>query len=367
MANRQSKKELQYIIVFAFLFVNIVWMINVGILVTDALSDGKPSLLRFHLANEITGTYSVLLLLPGLVWFFNKYPIDIKTHLRNLIYHVAGVLVFGFCHTSLMVFSRKMIYLLVGWEAYDPGIIKYRYLMEFQKQLLIYIFVYGVVTLFKYVRENQERRIKTTQLEKQLTESELHALKMQLNPHFLFNTLNMISSTMYNDVRKADQMIANLSDVLRMTLNTGKTQITSLKGELKILNAYLNIMKARFEDRLEINFDIDDNTLDAHCPSLCLQPLIENSIKHSMDKTTKRTVIGLQAKISDSGRNLEITIKDNGPGVEGAVDDAFNRGMGLKTTRDRFINLFGTEHTFQLKNIDTGGLEISIIIPAQSR
>lgn len=363
MTDKLQKRELQYIAVFAVIFINLIWVINVGILVTDDLSDGKPLFLGSHLVNEITGAYSVLFLLPGLLIFFNRFPFQIKKLFKRVIIHACGVLVFGFFHTSLMTLSRKAIYFLMGWQAYDPGIMKFRYLMEFQKQVLIYFFIYGVVALFQYVRANQERRIKTSQLEQQLTKSKLQALKMQLNPHFLFNTLNMISSTMYEDVQKADQMIVSLSDVLRMTLSTGQAQLTTLKDELKILDAYLKIMKARFGDRMEVHFDIEDNSHDALCPALCLQPLFENAVKHSLDKTTQKTVIQLQSRVSN--RNLKIWVRDNGPGFEGTVDEAMNRGMGLKTTKERLDTLFGSDHEFELKNIETGGLEICIILPLQ--
>ena len=274
---------------------------------------------------------------------------------------MAVLIVYGLCHTSLMTISRQFIYSRAGWPGYDPGILSYRYLMEFQKQFLVYWFIYGIFILFQYIRKNQERQIKTSLLEKQLSQSRLQALKMQLNPHFLFNTLNLISATMYEDVEKADRMIVNLSDLLRQTLNTGDAQQTPLKYELSILDSYLEIMKARFEKKLEIEMDIAPQAREALFPPLVLQTLVENAIKHGMDKTDHVTRISICTEIARD--RLEVRVRDNGPGLSSEHKASDQAGIGLTSTRHRLAQLYGQSHVFKLNNLSGKGLEIRMSIP----
>lgn len=203
--------------------------------------------------------------------------------------------------------------------------------------------------------------MQTSLLEKQLSQARLQALKMQLNPHFLFNTLNMISSFMYENIEKADRMIVNLCDLLRLTLNTQDHQMLPLTHEIKILNLYLTIMKARFENRLWTKIEIEKITESALFPVLLLQPLVENSIKHSGNKVDHVTEITIRSrKISDQ---LEVIVLDNGPGLSAEPNEINKEGIGLQATRVRLSQLYGSKHTFTMKNMPDGGLEVLIVIP----
>lgn len=342
----------------------LIWMVNTGIIVTEDMSRGDPVNFWKAFINEVTGAYSFLLILPALIWFFRRYPLTLAEWHRRLGGHLAAILLFGCCHTGLMILSRKLIYVLAGWPGYDPGILGYRFLMEFQKQFLSYWFVYGIFAIFTYIRANQERRIRSSVLEKQLTQARLQALKMQLNPHFLFNTLNMISSMMYEDIQRADRMIVHLCDLLRQTLGTGDAQQASLENELSLLDSYLKIMKERFEARLTVSLDIDEKTRHALFPSLTLQPLVENSVKHGMDRAGHVTRVSIQAR--KQGRHLQVSVRDNGPGLPGDPADpagAGGTGIGLGTTRDRLAQLYGSRHSFEMANHPDGGLIVTIRIP----
>ena len=133
---------------------------------------------------------------------------------------------------------------------------------------MIYWFIYLIIYLIRSIKEEHRQKLKAVQLEEQLTKAQLDTLKMQLNPHFLFNTLNMISSTMYEDLNAADKMIAALSDLLRITLKRNEKGKNTLKRELEILDLYLSIMRERFKDKLEVTFQIEENTFirKIECP-----------------------------------------------------------------------------------------------------
>jgi sensor histidine kinase YesM len=183
---------------------------------------------------------------------------------------------------------------------------------------------------------------------------------MQLNPHFLFNTLNMISSTMYEDIQAADKMIATLSDLLRITLKSSGKGLSTLQKEIEILDLYIDIMNARFKDKLEVKLKIDEDSLDALVPTFLFQPLVENSIKYGMENLTN-TTIEISAKKNDD--YLLIKIKDNGPGITKDSKSVLNSGVGLSNTVERLEKLYGSNYEFNWENQAEGGLLLTIEIP----
>ena len=343
-----------------FLLLTLIGLWNTSIIITERLADSEPIPFYRPFINEITGAYAVLVLLPFLFLFMRRYPIQRGTFFTRFPLHLAVSILYGVCHTTLMWLSRKFIYYLAGLGSYHYGLAGYRLLMEYHKQFFIYWIIFAVFFLVRYVRENQERKLKTAQLEEQLTKARLQALQMQLNPHFLFNTLNMISATMYEDVKAADGMIASLSDLLRITLKSKDREEYTLEKELEVLTLYIAIMKARFGDTLTVNTEIDKQTLHALVPGFILQPLVENSIKHGME-TLETTTISITAR-NDENRLL-LVIEDNGPGLPGAPDEVMTNGMGLSNTEERLEKLYGRDHEFHLENGESGGLRVTIDIP----
>ncbi len=266
-----------------FLFTTLIGVMNFNRFYTNELAEGGTPNFHHYFINEMTGAYAALALLPLLFYFFKKLPLQRGNWLARLPAHLLANTIFGLCHTMLMFFSRKLIYALALQESYDYGHIGYRLVMEYNHQFFTYWLIYGITFFVNMVREHQRQKLKAAELEQQLTAARLQALQMQLNPHFLFNTLNVISSTMYDDVKTADKMMANLSDLLRQTLNGANWQEHRLKNELELVNLYVKIMKARFQDKLLVEMNIDNSTLDALVPGFILQPLVENSIKYSME------------------------------------------------------------------------------------
>lgn len=343
-----------------FIFVTLMALMNIGVIMTDEMAYGKTIPFQYPLINELTGFYTILLLLPLVLWFFKKFPIRRRNLLSHIPLYLLVSMVFGVCHTFLMSLSRNIIYPLAGLKAYNPGSMVYRILMEYHKQLLTFWFIFAVFTLIRYVQKNQERQLRTAQLEEQLTKARLQALQVQLNPHFLFNTLNMISSTMYENVKAADKMITYLSDLLRITLSRANRQEYALNEELELLHLYIEIMNARFRDNLTIHMNIDSKSRQALVPAFILQPLVENSIKHSMENL-ETTEITITSQKKDN--RVVLLVADNGPGIQGHPDKAIANGFGLANIVERLEKLYGNHQQFQLENLDVGGLQVTVEIP----
>jgi two-component system, LytTR family, sensor kinase len=212
-----------------------------------------------------------------------------------------------------------------------------------------------------YYRRFRERELHTAQLEGQLAKAHLQALKSQLQPHFLFNTMHSISALMLIDVRAADKVMTRLSDLLRMSLENDGSQLTTLSRELEFVTAYLQIEKVRFEDRLTIAFDIAPDTLDAQVPHLLLQPLAENAVRHGISKRIEQGEIRISA--SHDEHQLYLAVRDNGPGLDLSEGSSFREGLGLRTTRERLRTLYGEEHSVDIQSAPGEGLEINIRIP----
>ncbi len=202
--------------------------------------------------------------------------------------------------------------------------------------------------------------MRTAQLETRLAQAQLQALRLQLQPHFLFNTLNTISSVLYEDPRVADEMIARLSDLLRATLReTGRQEVT-LEEELRFLDLYVEIMRARFDDRLVVSLDVDPATRDALVPQLLLQPLVENAIRHGAGVNATAAV---DVRARREGEGLRLQVRDRGPGIAEAQSEVIGRGVGLSNTAERLERLYGAAHAFALHNADGGGLAVDVTIP----
>ena len=200
----------------------------------------------------------------------------------------------------------------------------------------------------------RDRELRGAQLTAELSRAQLQALKMQLKPHFLFNTLNSISALMYTDVDAADTMLARLSDFLRLTLDRELDQEVTLHEELEFIRRYLEIEKVRFEDRLTVNVDVAADVEDARVPTLALQPLVENAIHHGIATRPD----GGSIDIRDA---LHISVADNGVGTHG--EEHPRERIGLANTRARLECLYGADHQFSFSASPAGGFIVEMVIP----
>jgi two-component system LytT family sensor kinase len=360
MRNRFFNKKRLMPWLILFLFLTVMALLNFTRFVTSRLAEGEPPYYKYFFIMETTGVYSILIVLPFAIWVIKKFPITRKNLFTHIPLHLFASMVYGVSHTMLMFSIRTFIFWIAGWGAYDYGRFVYKIPMEYTHQFFSYSMIYGIVMFMKYVRENQEQKLRAAKLEQQLTKARLQALQMQLHPHFLFNTLNMISSTMYDDVKAADKMIANLSDLLRITLDSRGAEEHTLEKELEIVHLYIEIMKARFQDKLTVKTDIENATQEALVPGFILQPLVENSIKHCMKKL-KTAEISIASRMENG--KLKLIIQDNGPGISGEMTQIFKNGVGLSNTVERLEQLYGNNHHFQLQNRGEGGLQVVMELP----
>ena len=214
-------------------------------------------------------------------------------------------------------------------------------------------------------RETARLQSETARLEAQLAEARLSALNAQLNPHFLFNTLHAISSLVERDPRGVRRMIARLSELLRYTLNGGNENEVVLAQEIAFLERYLEIMQIRFQGQLEIEVQLGDDARDALVPSLILQPLVENAVKHGVDKVSDRGKIGIQARREVD--RLVLTVSDNGPGPSEVQSEEGDHGVGLDNIRQRLEQLYGSAQSLSLSKSPGGGTIAQIVMPFRTR
>lgn len=343
-----------------FSFAIFVGLINASIEITDDLARDQTPEMFGSLIREMTGALSVVVLLPFVLWFFRRFPLQWGSLLRLLPLYVFANLLFALSHTTLMTVGRDLLYPLFGLGNYDPGSYLYRSLMELHKQLLIFWFIFAVLRFFQNYEEQKKREIKTAELERKLSKARLDLLRLQLNPHFLFNTLNLISSFMYEDVQKADRMISNLSELLRASLSLSQVQEVKLHKEIELLRLFMEIMRARFEERLKVEIEIENTALQALFPTLLLQPLVENSIKHGLDGAQGTLQVTVSGEIV--GDRLAIRVDDNGPGID-SIQGAQEAGIGLSSSRERLQELYGSAASFSIQNIPSGGARVELLVP----
>jgi two-component sensor histidine kinase len=306
--------------------------------------------------------YSWACLAPGILWLSRRFPLDRQSWTVSLPVHVAGVFAATTLHIAMAVATRLATYWAIGentstWRTEAQRM----FFLNFDWEMMTYWAIVGLSHALAYHREAQARALRASQLETRLVEAQLQALQRQLQPHFLFNTLNTISALMHRNVEAADAMIARLSDLLRISLQAVGVQEVSLKEELDFLSKYLEIEQTRFRDRLTVKFDVPPDTFDARVPNLVLQPLVENAIKHGIGPRPAPGTITIRAR--RVGTMLELAVQDDGVGLSAARLSDFNRGIGLSNTRSRLEHLYGALHRFEFRQPADGGLLVVIAIP----
>lgn len=330
----------------------------------DDLARSHPHTFGMRIFEEMTGAYSALLLFPGLVWAVRRIRVRRDNWWRTLPLNLLTMVAFSVCDTTLMSISRSLLAPVFGLGQYDYGIMLYRYPMEFANHVFSFWVLVGVIYVVDSYHEARNRQVATAELEARLAEAQLQNLRLQLQPHFLFNALNTISSVMHEDVNCADAMLAQLSDLLRRTLRAANSQEVPLEEELAMLKSYLAIMEARFGDDLRVDFAVEPALSDVLVPQLILQPLVENSIRHGRDAQSSRVDVHVRAR-RDNG-NLLLQVSDNGPGIVDLEKGEWRKGVGLSNTEERLEGIYGTDHQFLLENSAGGGLTVSVRLPLRT-
>ena len=296
------------------------------------------------------------------VWLARRYPPERGSRWAAAGIHLLAALVFS----SAFILVRTLVGEVDGWLTGEPATFSEIFhpllVRTFPFNLLVYGVILSVSHALDYYRKYHERTVQTLELEKHLTEARLQALLHQLKPHFLFNTLNGIASLMHTDVDAADRMLVRLSELLRITMShTGAPQ-TTLREEVAFLERYLDIEKIRFRNRLEVVIAVADDAIDAQVPSLILQPMVENAMRHGVEPHSRMGRIELLG--ARDGGNLVLTVTDNGAGIPAGGPK--REGIGVANTRARLAELYGAQQKFELVNGPEGGLCVRITIPFNS-
>ncbi|MEE9207631.1 MAG: histidine kinase [Gemmatimonadota bacterium] len=312
------------------------------------------------LAPALTSWYLWALLVPLIFLLARRFPVEKGQRLTSLLIHMLGGVVFSILYSALDAGIGQFLPWMTNRQFSTLAS-----LADFHSNLLVYAAIVAAVHLVTSYQRNRERELVASRLEARLAEARLQVLRMQLHPHFLFNTLHAISTLMHRDVDSAERMLVRLSDLLRVALESEGAQQVPLKDELELLERYLDIERIRFGSRLSVTVDTDPDALDALVPHLILQPLVENAIRHGIAPRAGPGWIGVRSELEDKW--LRITIEDDGPGLDNsrAADGSGQGGVGLSNSQARLQHLYGEAHEFQMGTSETGGLRILIRIPYQ--
>ncbi|HKG91631.1 MAG TPA: histidine kinase [Gemmatimonadaceae bacterium] len=314
-------------------------------------------------------------LTPAMIYLGDRFPVERGAWRRNAAVHLAAATAFAVVHLG----AFALIYYMRGETTVSYPELVRRYLTwYFVVELLTYAAIVGVVHALHYYRELRARELAASQLQARLTEARLEALRGQLNPHFLFNTLNAISVLALKGEREAVvHTLGCLSDLLRISLDEKLSQEVPLSREIEFLNRYLEIQRVRFGDRLVVETEVDAEARDALVPSMIMQPLVENAIVHGVGARRGPGRIRIRARREEGA--LRLQVEDSGPGFahadggggggrsaspEPSAAAARRGGIGLANTRARLEQLYGAaQHRLELGHSADGGAQVTIRIP----
>lgn len=297
---------------------------------------------------------------PIVLWLSRRYCLERHNWGRRAALHFGTSILLT---STLLVTHFTLYWVAIGRASSISAFRLFNFtFFNLDKWMLIYWLILGMSHAFSYYNSFRKGELKASELRTQLVESQLEALKMQVHPHFLFNTLHSISALLSKDTEGARKMITRLGDFLRLTLeNSGSMEVT-LQQEIEFLNGYLEIERIRFQDRLTTEIRVDPDVLDVRVPNLILQPIVENAMRHAIGNSTSGHV-----EVIAVPRNgvVRIEVKDNGPGIqaEQLAESRRGRGVGLANTQARLAGLYGDAARFELSNNPTGGLVVALEIP----
>lgn len=303
----------------------------------------------------------IALFVPVFIRLAKKFPLEGPSY-RNISLHIFASIIF--------VPTHALIYRVIMTITYDNIPWSWESFAESMTMLIIWVGIVGPLSYWliigayymrKFYDQYKERQLKNSEMEAELASIRLHVLKVQLHPHFLFNTLHNVNSLMHEDPPTAKSVLNLLKRFLQTSINRVDEQQVLLKEELEFTSTYLDIEKTRFYDRLSVEKEIDKDTLDAQVPSFLLQPLVENAVRHGISKRMERGILRITSKKNNG--QLILTVEDNGPGLNGTVN---SNGVGLENINQRLDQLY-KESKFELLSSSLGGLKVLIEIPFNAK
>jgi two-component sensor histidine kinase len=305
--------------------------------------------------------YSLAALSPLLIAVARRFPFELRHWKGRLAILLASTVALSLTKVGLDVLFERLVprqYQLTDPEQTVWQVFALFFNARFVNYMLVYWAVLGVTQTLDFYRKLRDRELLTSQLEAKLAQAQLQVLKMQLHPHFLFNTLHAVSALMHQDVEVADRMIARLGELLRATLESVGTHRVPLAQELEYIKPYLEIEQARLGPRLSVRLDIDPEATGALVPNLLLQPLVENAIRHGIGPRPAGGRIEIRA--NRRGCRLSLEVSDNGRGLSAN----YKEGVGVTNTRARLNKLYARSgHRFALENRAEGGVTVTVDVP----
>jgi two-component system, LytTR family, sensor kinase len=312
----------------------------------------QPPRWRLTLVMALTEWYAWAVLTPLVAWLARRYPIRRGFVTKALFVHVPAGLVLAIVKVALTRVLRLPIV---------PSV-EYFQISDLSTHYIMYWALVAAVHALTYYRAGREGELRASQLEARLADARLQLLKMQLHPHFLFNTLNAISELVHEEPATADRMIASLSELLRESLDAGADDQVTLARELQLLDRYVDIQRARFGDRLDVRVEVEPEARAALVPILILQPLVENSIRHGLAARVRAEHVQIRAVRRDDRLILEVA--DDGIGL--GPDGAAREGIGLGNARARLQALYGPDQSVDVLDVGGGGVLVRLTMPWRS-
>lgn len=339
------------------------WALGFGIWTVLATLSASQSILRLRFENRpvdldrlIPGTfvswYSCAIFTPVFFWAARRFPIDGRDWIRHVPLHLALCAV-----ASVLKFVVEWTTMVYGLGYSIPPLAR---LMSsgFISENIAFWCMAAAIHAIEFQRRVRERELLSARLQRRLSEAQLNALTARLHPHFLFNTLQGISTLVYRDPKAADTMLRHLSTLLRKTIHGRPRHEVTLEEELLLAENYLAIVQARFGDRVTIERDIEPGTLRCLVPCLVLQPLLENAFEHGIARRAGAGRVTIRAR--QLGSKLELSVRDDG---HGPTAGTLREGVGLGTTRDRLSELYGAEADSTLAGHPEGGTVATMVLP----
>ena len=332
---------------YVVLYFTVMVFLNTAYRSLDNVTRGYPAHWGLVFLEQGTGVYGIVALLPLILWSARRFPL--RWSVRRILCHVVTLVIFSVLHTLWNWGTRELIFAMLGMGRYDYGIMRVRFFMEFPGDVLVYVLSVGTYMVY-------QNWLRSRDVEQQLAAARLENLSRQLQPHFLFNALNAVSGVMYEDVARADEMLARISDFLRATLRLPESPLIAVSSELDFTRRYLDVMQARLENRLHFAISCDPQAETARVPALILQPLVENAVEHGQEADSGKLDIDISIQKSDGW--IRITIRDHGPGPTRS-----SGGHGLENTRQRLATAYKGEAHLRLEPHPLGGAVAEILIP----
>lgn len=301
-------------------------------------------------------------LTPPIFWLTRRYPFAVDAWKRSAVAHTLAFLAYDVAYVLLrLVFWPPVNTATLQRMERSPQAAWALMRSTVADQLWMYVSIVAVALTIQYYQEFRRRQLREAELKAQVAEYELQILKLQLHPHFLFNTLNGISALMAQDVKTAREMMLRLSDLLRIALSHTSAKEISLREELDFIEAYLAIEQMRFGPRLQVSMRIAPETFDARLPNMILQPLVENAVRHGI--ASRRAGGAIEVASTRQDGKLLITVSNDGPQAMPQPAEGKASGLGLGNTHARLLQLYGSAYNLKINGRPQGGVEVRLEIP----